>query len=130
MGGLSDAILEAAKESRRPRPGDIVFIIRRNAVAPGNIPNVNALISRCRVVREQTNGARVVVLDSETGLPDEGEGVFIDRRNHAILTTRAAAIEYAATMISDVLGMLETMRAQAQNVMNELNENLAVELSE
>ncbi|HGA8480926.1 TPA: hypothetical protein ACITN2_004351 [Salmonella enterica subsp. enterica serovar Virchow] len=129
MGGLSEDILEAAKESRRPMPGDVVFIIRRNAVAVGNIPDVNRLITRCRVVREQSNGARVVVLDNETGLPEDGDGVFIDRRNHAILTTRAAALEYAAQLVGNVLDMLEVMRERAADVMDELTENLTVELS-
>lgn len=129
MAGLSEDIIEAAKESRRPMPGDIVFVIRRNAVAPGNIPPVHKLITRCRVIREQSNGARVAVLNHATGLPEEGEGVFIDRRNHAIMTSNLAAIEFAAQLVSNVLETLETMREQAENAMNDLAENLAVELS-
>lgn len=129
MSRLSDDVLQAAKESRRPRAGDIVFVIRRTAVAPGNVPDIDKLITRCRIVREQTNGARVMVLNPNTGMPEEGdaEGVFIDRRTHAILTTRAAALEYAAQLVGDVLDVLAVMRERAADVMDELTAQLNTE---
>lgn len=131
MSTLADDILQAAKESRRPRPGDIVFIIRRTAVAPGNIPDIEKLITRCRIVREQTNGARVLVLNPNTGMPEEGdiEGAFIDRKTHAILTTRAAALEYAAQLVGDVLDVLAVMRQRAADVLEQLNDQLNTEQS-
>lgn len=122
MSGLSKELLQVAAQTRRPGPGDIAFIIRLNAVAPGNIPSIDKLITRCRIVREQTNGVRVVVLNSTTGLPEESVvgGAFIHRNTHAILSTREEALEQAAQMVGDVLDVLQVMRDHAESVLHEL----------
>ena len=126
---LADDILQAAARplrTRRPVPGETVYVIRKSPVRADYIPPLSVLVNKCYIRRVQLNGARIIVMTP--GVYDfTGEGTFCTYSAYEFFHDYTAALKYAADVVQALIDGFDQQRQTAAELMAEIQSQLAQE---
>lgn len=101
----------------------IVYVVNRRAISPDSVPNTTDLILARRVVREDETGRFLCAPDA----PDSERGTYFKNRMFAFFGSRAAALQYLATLANNAAADLEQQRLKAQSLLADIRATMRAE---
>ncbi|BET44322.1 hypothetical protein [Atlantibacter hermannii] len=102
---------------------NIVFVVNRRAISPDSVPNTTDLILIRRVVSEDEKGRFLCAPDA----PDSERGTYFKNRMFAFFGSRAAALQYLATLANNAAADLEQQRLKAQSLLADMRAAIRAE---